>query len=139
MSETLKSVKSIRKSEPRYSANQSRPSHKSLNHSDMRKRLEHEQMMMDSKDQMLMDMRHSAMFMQDMSMFRKYVNLNNVEVDVNQKDIHQLNDEKNQNIAEIEDLQNKIEEMAANLTIGDVSQMDSNINLRPSVLSAGSQ
>ena len=82
-------------------------------------------MMMDSKDQMLLDMRNSVMFMQDMSMFRKYMNFNNnIEVEAEQVDIQQLNDEKNQNVAEIENLQNKIEEMAANLTIGDVSQID---------------
>jgi hypothetical protein len=50
-----------------------------------------------------------------------------------------LTHEQNQDILEIERLQQEVENLTGNLTMGDVSDVDRNFSMRPTVLSNESQ
>ena len=70
---------------------------------------------------------------------RKSIKINNVDVHLEDLDMRKLTHEQNKDIREIERLQQEVENLTGNLTMGDVADIDRNYSMRPTVLSNGSQ
>ena len=103
----------------------------SITESEIQRRLEHEKQILKSKDQLLEDMRVSHVQMSQTA--QKQIKINNVQMNLADIDLKKLTEEQAQDIKEIEQLQQQIEEMACNLTIGDVTNIDQMLSERPSV------
>lgn len=78
---------------------------------------------------------------QNMSMAsgkQKKIQINNVDIDLDDLDMKKLTHEQKKDIREIERLQHEVENLTGNLTMGDVSEIDKNFSMRPTVLSNSS-
>ena len=69
---------------------------------------------------------------------KKVVQINNVSIDLDHLDMKKLTHEQKKDIREIERLQNEVENLTGNLTMGNVSEADKNFSLRPTILSNSS-
>ena len=60
-------------------------------------------------------------------------------INLDDLDMKKLTHEQNRDIQEIERLQNEVENLTGNITLGEVSEIDKNFSMRPTVLSNSSQ
>ena len=70
---------------------------------------------------------------------RKSVKINDIDIDLDSLDMRKLTKEQNRDVREIERLQNEVENLTGNLTMGNVDEIDNNFSMRPTVLSNSSQ
>lgn len=70
---------------------------------------------------------------------KRQIQINNVSIDLDDLDMKKLTHEQKKDIREIERLQHEVENLTGNLTMGDVSDIDKNFSMRPTVLSNSSQ
>ena len=74
-----------------------------------------------------------------MNQSRKSVKINDIDIDLDDLDMRKLTKEQKKDIREIERLQNEVENLTGNLTMGNVEDIDNNFSMRPTVLSNSSQ
>jgi len=74
-----------------------------------------------------------------MSMGRGSIHINDREVMLNDLDMKKLTYEQKKDMEEIERLQREVANLTGNLTMGDVSDIDKQFSMRPTVLSNSSQ
>ena len=86
-------------------------------------------------------MKDMAASQKNMSMqqSRKSVKINDIDIDLDDLDMRKLTKEQKKDIREIERLQNEVENLTGNLTMGNVEDIDKNFSMRPTVLSNSSQ
>ena len=74
-----------------------------------------------------------------MNQSKRSVKINDVVINLDDLDMKKLTHEQNRDIEEIERLQNEVENLTGNITLGEVSEIDKNFSMRPTVLSNSSQ
>ena len=74
-----------------------------------------------------------------MNLSKRSVKINDVVINLDDLDMKKLTHEQNRDIEEIERLQNEVENLTGNITLGEVSEIDKNFSMRPTVLSNSSQ
>ena len=75
----------------------------------------------------------------NMSLNQSRVKINDIDIDLDDLDMKKLTKEQKQDIKEIERLQEQVANLTGNLTLGNVSDIDRNFSMRPTVLTQSSQ
>ena len=117
---------------------QSRRSDNSESQSHLKQK-KYDRQLHESKKQILKDMKRSEQNMSMQGSSKRQIQINNVSIDLDDLDMKKLTHEQKKDIREIERLQHEVENLTGNLTMGDVSDIDKNFSMRPTVLSNSSQ
>jgi hypothetical protein len=109
---------------------------KSFEEDEVRRKKDYDKQYEKSKEQVLRDMKHSE---KNMSLNQSKVKINDIDIDLDDLDMKKLTKEQKQDIKEIERLQEQVANLTGNLTLGNVSDIDRNFSMRPTVLTQSSQ